>query len=235
MRRLLATTVIVALSVVTCVTAVGNAAPQSTSPRARSATRVLRIYIARHGETASNAERRVLGQLDEPLSARGLEQALALRDRLRGVRLDAIYASPLARSLETAAIVSEGRSVRVLAALKERHQGRLQGMRADDVHGFTARMADPGDALDGGETTADLSRRVTRGLEIIRHLTPSGSVLVVGHFLTNQMLLRELLDLPVRQAMTINQANDELYVVEAGPGRHTLAWKLIPLARLGEL
>ena len=54
----------------------------------------LRIYLARHGETPSNAERRVLGQIDQPLNERGRQQAEALRDTLRGIHFDAIYTSP---------------------------------------------------------------------------------------------------------------------------------------------
>lgn len=196
---------------------------------------VLRIFIARHGETASNAERRILGQIDQPLNARGREQALALRDTLRGIHFDAIYSSPLTRGLTTAAIVADGRPVRVLGALQERNQGQFQGLLADSAVDFARRMADPRDDLDGGETTMQLSARARSALTVIRRSQSRGSVLVVGHFLTNQMLLGELLHLPVQRAMQINQANDELYVVELTGNRPPRAWKMIRRDSLDQL
>jgi broad specificity phosphatase PhoE len=212
--------------------AVDDVAAQAAVP---SASRVLRLFIARHGETPSNAERRVVGQIDQPLNARGREQAEQLKMTLDGVRLDAIYASPLSRSVETAGIIAGERPVRVLNALRERNQGRFQGLLADTQPDFARRMTDPRDNLDGGETTFQLAQRARSAIQTIRRAHPSGSILIVGHFLTNQMILRELLQIPVGDAMKINQANDELYMVEvAGAGRPR-TWKLIGRGRLGEL
>src|SRR5690606_30028712 len=62
----------------------------------------MRILLARHGETAWNAEGRYQGQEDIPLSDTGRSQARRLGERLRDVRIDRAVASPLARTLETA-------------------------------------------------------------------------------------------------------------------------------------
>lgn len=207
--------------------------PQAVSEPAVS--RTLRIYIARHGETSYNAEGRVQGQLDIPLSRRGLEQADALRDTLRGVHLDAIYTSPLSRGITTAGIVADGRPFRVLNSLKERNQGGFEGQLAASAVDFSRRMTDPRDDLDGGETTYQLDARARVALATIRRAQAAGSVLIVGHFLTNQMLLRELLKLPIERAMQINQANDELYLVELTPLRPTRSWKLIRPGSLSDL
>jgi|CXWL01.1.fsa_nt_gi broad specificity phosphatase PhoE len=206
------------------------------APASRSAvSSTLRLYIARHGETAYNAERRVQGQLDIPLNGRGLAQADALRVTLRGVHFDAIYTSPLSRGLTTAGIVADGRPVRVLKSLTERSQGGFEGLLADSAADFARRMTDPSDGLDGGETTHQLGERARLALATIRRAHPAGSVLVVGHFLTNQMLLRELLRLPTKRAMEITQANDELYMVELTRSIPPRAWKLIGPTHLGEL
>jgi probable phosphoglycerate mutase len=215
----------------------GNAQDRlsSVAPVAREQPPTLRIYLARHGETDFNAERRVQGQLDVPLNRRGHEQAEALRSLLAGVPLDAIYTSPLSRNITTAAIIAEGRPIRVLGTLTERSQGRFQGLLADSAADFARRMTDPRDGLDGGETTFELLARARQALGSVRRLHESGSVLVVGHFLTNQMLLRELLRIPTRQAMQIVQSNDELYLIEIARDRPPRTWKLIGSARLGEL
>jgi broad specificity phosphatase PhoE len=43
------------------------------------------VYLARHGETTWNVERRFQGVGDSPLSERGLEQAWRLGQRLAGL------------------------------------------------------------------------------------------------------------------------------------------------------
>src|SRR5436190_14808610 len=65
---------------------------------AGTAAPTLTIYLARHGQTAWNAEHRMQGWTDTPLDATGLRQAEGLRDFLRGVHLDRVYSSTLSRS-----------------------------------------------------------------------------------------------------------------------------------------
>ena len=70
------------------------------------------VYLLRHGETFWNREDRLQGQLDSPLTRRGVLQALAMGETLRTF-LDApcdceFLASPLGRCRQTAALVAEG-------------------------------------------------------------------------------------------------------------------------------
>ncbi|MEK7330851.1 MAG: histidine phosphatase family protein, partial [Candidatus Eisenbacteria bacterium] len=68
------------------------------------ATGTLRIYLARHGQTDWNAERRMQGSIDTHLNATGREQAAKLAARIKGLALDRVYCSRLSRSRETAEI-----------------------------------------------------------------------------------------------------------------------------------
>lgn len=61
-----------------------------------------RLYLLRHAETTWNAENRVQGSLDAPLSEVGLRQADAAARALATMPLAAMYASPLPRALATA-------------------------------------------------------------------------------------------------------------------------------------
>lgn len=87
-----------------------------------------RICIIRHGETAWNAEGRVQGQTDVPLSAAGEAQARALVAVLAGERFSVIYASDLARVRQTAEPVARalGLAPRLDPALRERHYGKFE-------------------------------------------------------------------------------------------------------------
>jgi 2,3-bisphosphoglycerate-dependent phosphoglycerate mutase len=106
------------------------------------------VYIARHGESAWNAERRVQGQTDVPLSERGRAQAALLGQRLAAAPLDAIFTSDLARARDTAAVVAEAqarvRGVRprfvVLPALRERDYGSWEGKSAAEVRALREQL-----------------------------------------------------------------------------------------------
>ncbi|HEY5801820.1 MAG TPA: histidine phosphatase family protein [Burkholderiaceae bacterium] len=89
------------------------------------------LLLIRHGETAWNAERRLQGHTDIALNAAGLRQADALGRALAAEKLDAIYASDLARASQTAQAVAahHGLPVQTRAALRERCYGGFEGLR----------------------------------------------------------------------------------------------------------
>jgi broad specificity phosphatase PhoE len=90
----------------------------------------MKLILVRHGETEWNVQRREMGQLDSPLTARGLQQAEALAARLRPCRLQSLYSSDLGRAIQTAEVIaaSAGLKLMVDPALRERHMGILQGL-----------------------------------------------------------------------------------------------------------
>ena len=58
----------------------------------------MKLYITRHGETMRNAEQRILGRTDDPLSEKGRQQALELAEKMKEVEVDIIFTSPLSRA-----------------------------------------------------------------------------------------------------------------------------------------
>ncbi len=64
------------------------------------------LLLVRHGVTASTGSR-LGGRTQAELSEAGREQARAAGERLAGAGVRAVYASPLARTWQTAAIVGE--------------------------------------------------------------------------------------------------------------------------------
>lgn len=146
------------------------------------------IWLARHGETAYNAERRFQGQGPVPLSDRGREQARELAEQAAARGFASLWTSPLPRALETAEIVGERIGLEPVqdARLMETDTGdwtdRLFGeVQAEDPERFAAwRAGDLGFAFPGGESFADQQRRVVAALDEIEARGPH-PVLVVFH------------------------------------------------------
>jgi broad specificity phosphatase PhoE len=201
---------------------------------------VLRIYVARHGQTDWNKAGRMQGQKDIPLNETGRGQARELADRMAGVPLDAIYTSALQRSRQTAEPLQGRAPIVALAGLNEQSLGAFEGVSKEDEDrarraDYERREKDPEDTLDGGESTSQHFIRVKAAVQTIRDQHPRGNVLIVAHGGTNVLILRSLLGLDPDQASPINQASDELYMVELRPGQQARLWKLIPPGHLDEL
>jgi broad specificity phosphatase PhoE len=195
----------------------------------------LRLYIARHGETDWNVLHRLQGWTDRPLDETGRRQAVELAETLKGIHLDAIYSSTLSRSRDTATTVAaKTMAVKSLDGLRERNYGHYQGGSDTDPE-YLRRSNDWADRLDDGESLNQLLARSRESLAQIRREHPSGNVLIVAHRITNQMILRALLDLTPEQTVKIVQDNDEVYLVELDPGAKPRLWKLIRQKNLGDL
>ena len=68
----------------------------------------MRLYIARHGQTDWNVQHKAQGRTDIPLNDIGKKQAAELRNQIKDIEFDAVYASPLKRATETAQIAIDG-------------------------------------------------------------------------------------------------------------------------------
>ena len=148
-----------------------------------------RLCIVRHGETAWNAEHRVQGQLDVPLSAVGQAQALAAARVLASERFDVIYSSDLSRARQTAAPTASALGMEVLLErdLRERHYGIFERLTyaevrekfPEDYARFAAR--DPEFAFRSGERLRDFFERSIAILSRIAERHPRANILVFTH------------------------------------------------------
>jgi len=147
------------------------------------------ILLIRHGETAWNAEHRIQGLLDVPLSATGVWQAARLAERLAGEPIDAIFASDLARAWLTAQPLGQRLGLEIIAEprLRERNFGSFQGHTVDEIaqrwpddfHAWRAR--DPAWAMPGGESGHAFMARVLAGLQDLTVAQVDRTIAVVTH------------------------------------------------------
>ena len=88
----------------------------------------MKVYIVRHGQTDWNVQHKAQGRSDIPLNETGRRQAEELRDKIKDIKFDAVYASPLKRARETAEIATDGEYKIVFDdRLMERSFGDFEG------------------------------------------------------------------------------------------------------------
>jgi broad specificity phosphatase PhoE len=132
------------------------------------------LLLVRHGETDWNADGRLQGQTDRPLSDFGRRQARQLAEELADEELEAIYSSDLVRARETAEIVGERMGLPVVLDpdLREKDWGTWEGL--------TPVERDRVDFV--GESTEAHQERMLHALRGISARHPGdGRVLIVTH------------------------------------------------------
>ena len=187
----------------------------------------MRIVLARHGETAWNAEGRYQGQEDIPLSPVGQAQAVSLGLRLESLPIDRAVASPLSRARVTAELAlgaDRAGRMQLDPGLAEINHGSWEGLLAGEIHARdperlrawreqpdTVRMP------DGGESLQDVFDRAWDALaRAVDGLTGEQTLLVVAHDAVNRVILCRILGIPFSRLWSFRQAPTTLNLLE-GP------------------
>lgn len=142
----------------------------------------MKIYIARHGETAWNREFRVCGRTDLELTERGIEQAHLLAQEVEKYNITHIISSPLKRALQTSEVVSEktGIPVTVDDRLIEQDYGSFEGVSGKD-EGFLENKKKFAYRYPGGESMMMVAARVYPLIDEIKIRYQDKNVLLICH------------------------------------------------------
>ena len=163
---------------------------------------VTRLLLVRHGATTASAEDRFAGSIDTPLSDEGRRQARLLGERLAREEIDAVYASPMVRAMDTARLAC--RDPLPTPELREIAHGHWEGLtRAEAERRFPEEVAaweeDPFTfAPEGGESGLSV---LARALPVIRGIVErhqGRQVLVVSHKATLRLVLCSLLGIEAK-------------------------------------
>ncbi len=201
-------------------------------------SRPTRWWWVRHAPVAGNGGR-INGQNDVPCDT---SDTRALQALAAALPADAVWVtSHLARAVDTArAITAAGVRARrsiVERDLAEQNFGRWQGLRWEDVEAaddptYEAFWRNPAlNAPPGGESFADLARRVAA---VMRRLTAEhagADIVAVTHGGTIRGALTLALDLEPGQALSIKVDNLSLtrihHVSDAVAARRGGAWRVV--------
>ncbi len=160
--------------------------------------------LLRHGQTPLSAEQRFAGLTDIELTETGAAQAKAAAARLaaRG-GIDIIITSPLRRARQTADAAVAATGARLVAdeGFRETDFGAWEGLTFAEARErwpgeLTAWLADPTAAPPGGESFAEVERRVAAALGRLLADHSRETVLVVSHVTPIKTLLASALLAP---------------------------------------
>lgn len=147
------------------------------------------IFLVRHGQNEDNLEGILNGHRDRPLTELGRQQARIVAEKLGDNNIEVIYASPLKRAHETAAIIAErlGLSVQVDPNLIERDFGVMTGQPVSSILNLPERRVLRTDGVnyfleaEGAEDFPTLYERAANVLKRIQRNHPNERVLIVAH------------------------------------------------------
>lgn len=206
---------------------ISGSAPAPPDPPDASSDAPLRLYLVRHAESVWNTEGRIQGQMDPPLSERGLEQARRLADRLRHMHFDAFYSSDLQRAAQTAGCVAHALGLRPvpMVELREIFLGDWEGLSRDqlkaDYPDLWRRWREwpTWDLVPGGEGARAFEGRVRTALHSLMAQHAAGEVLVVTHGGVIQVALAEVVGQDSDGPFPFRIDNTSLTVVQHRQGR----------------
>jgi len=138
------------------------------------------LYFVRHGETDGNKKGIIQGGTDFPLNETGFAQANEAKEKLKGVRFDKAFCSPLLRAKQTCAVIYSG-NAESDERISERRFGNYEGV-APTERDFAA-MWDFSreDEFPEVERVSDLKSRVYSFLDDVVKNYSGKTVLVVSH------------------------------------------------------
>ena len=182
------------------------------------------LWILRHGETTWNAEERMQGHLDSPLTQTGVEQAGNQREILRSISLPdgpRFIVSHSGRALATADVVAQDSSWNFVI------DKRLMEVCLGDYQGKTLSEIKQSEGLDlqsdrhlwkfsgpGCESLADMTARVQSFLDDLK-----GPSVIITHGITSRVLRCLVLGIDVTKLASLPGGQGVVHHISRGRAR----------------
>ena len=167
--------------------------------------KVLKLYIVRHGETEWNVIKRFQGQLNTPLTEKGMEKLRKTGKKLENVLFDEVYTSELGRTVASAEIILNENNgyknnkleLKKLAELNEVYFGVWQGLTYEEVflkypeegNNYFYNVKNYKAENVEAEKLEDALERFLKGINKILDSHESGNILVVTHGTVFEMFM----------------------------------------------
>ena len=165
----------------------------------------LKLYIVRHGETEWNVIKRFQGQLNTPLTEKGIKKLKETGKKLENVLFDEVYTSELGRTVASAEIILNENNgyknnkleLKKLAELNEVYFGVWQGLTYEEVflkypeegNNYFYNVKNYNAENVEAEKLEDALERFLKGINKILDSHESGNILVATHGTVFEMFM----------------------------------------------
>jgi probable phosphoglycerate mutase len=146
-----------------------------------------KILLIRHGDT-DYVDKVLAGRIDSPLNDEGVSQSLRIAEALKHLSIEAIYASPLKRTQQTAQPLAKHLhlDVNINNELNQVNFGDLQGLSIDELFqdpNWKIFEENPALAkIPGGEDGFMVRERVSTAiLKVINHYPQDSVIAIFSH------------------------------------------------------
>lgn len=172
------------------------------------------VYLVRHGHVEMpDARKYYLGQTDVPLSEQGVKQAEQLKALFAEKKLKAVYHSPLSRCVQTAEILSDGKTDCIAVYdLQEISMGSWEMLPMEKIKseqpGLYQQRGEQIDIFcppDGESFIQCQARNINAFQDITASLHCGETAVIVAHAGVNRCLISWLTGQPLKNLLTISQ------------------------------
>ena len=182
------------------------------------------VYLVRHGQTASNLERKYQGSKNIPLSEIGKEGISALSKSFLVQQPIRIVSSPLLRAKQSAQILAQVFRVSSISERKDMHEylyGVWEGMTEDEVQQYRSseyyqwKAAPISSEIPQAEHINDAYNRCGAIWEYFEQDIKNwgGGILSIAHDVVNRLLICNALDLPANYIWSFKQTNASVTII----------------------
>ena len=159
------------------------------------------VYIVRHGQIESNLKDFSSGWSAEDLNENGYAQVRRLAARLANHAINAVYTSPLQRTLTTAKIIGDSHNLApiIVNDLIEIKLGDWEGLHVSEIKEkwpklFDRWRTDPNDVImPSGESLDEVTARANRAINQIVDGNPDKNIIVVTHEIIIKVIITHIL------------------------------------------
>ncbi len=183
--------------------------------------KIKKLYLVRHGQTKWNLESRTQGTKNSDLTSLGFKQAKILGERLKNIKIDAIYSSPLERAASTAQIVANMKNIEYTLddRLKEMSFGEWEGLTSKEIEenypeNFKIWREQPHLVnIPKGEKIEVAQRRMVEFIDTIIN-SDNETALIISHGTTIRLLLLHILSMDLNHYYKLKQDNCAINLIE---------------------
>lgn len=173
-----------------------------------------KVFFIRHGKTNSNALSLIQGQTSDSLNKEGIMQISKIADKISEEEIELIISSDLARSKQSAKILSKklGAPVIYSKLIREKDNGLFTGRRSKDFSWDELKGKYEDRKAPEGESLKDVSLRAKKFINKLESLSVE-KILVVSHGTILKIIKGISLKLSIEESIEIIKIKNGEYFV----------------------